>query len=78
MQKVFIQLETDDAPAFAQGIGLKRQKKSLNGASSPNGNEPFKMCMMCRAVGIRGDYEGYLPYHPVFTRREVLILYAVD
>lgn len=44
----------------------------------PNGNEPFKMCMMCRAVGIRGDYEGCLPYHPVFTRREGLILYAVD
>lgn len=38
-------------------------------------------CVWCAqqwSMGIRGDYEGCLPYHPVFTRREALILYAVD
>lgn len=50
-QKVFIQMKTDDAPAFAEGIWQKWKKKTLNWASSPNGNELFKMCIMCRAVG---------------------------
>lgn len=35
-------------------------------------------CVWCAEQWESGDYEGYLPYHPVFTRREVLILYAVD
>lgn len=38
-------------------------------------------CAWCTeqwGMGIRGYYEGCLPYHPVFTRREGLILYAAD
>lgn len=41
-QKVFIQMKTDDAPAFAEGIWLKRQENSLNWAFNPNGNELLK------------------------------------
>lgn len=67
MQKVFIQMKTHDAPAFAEGIWLKRQNKSQNWASNPNGNELSKMCI------IRRDYDGFFPYHPVFTRRQGLI-----
>lgn len=38
-------------------------------------------CVWCAqqwGTGIRGDYEGFLPYHGVFTRRQGLILYAVN
>ena len=55
MQKVFIQMKTDDAPASTEGIWLKQQLKSLNWASNANGNEPSKMCTMCAAVEHRNQ-----------------------
>lgn len=35
-------------------------------------------CAQQWSTGIRGDYKGCLPYHPVFTWGEALISHAVD
>lgn len=81
-RRVFIQTETQDAPALRwrhlAETTEKRKKESLNEASNPNGNEPATMRVMCAAVESEEITRGCLPYHPVFTRRGRLISYAID
>lgn len=58
-----------------------------NDSRNPWPGPPIQMemnpprCVWCAeqwGMRIRGDYEGFSPYHPVFTGKHGLVFYAVD